>query len=118
MIEIAKRDIWTPLAVARERPDAAFNLVAVDFLPPQVLGSLMQSVAAKLSHGVIRPLRSFVYHMSSTVAALRLLAQVGATTGRFAACASCNDLNSLCNFLYVPIVFISKGPVTCITTQG
>jgi len=36
MAEISKRDIWSPQRVAQERPDAAYNLVAIDFLPPQV----------------------------------------------------------------------------------
>lgn len=76
MIEIGKRDIWSPIAAARERPDASFNLVAVDFLPSDHIGRLMRAVAAKLSAGKVQPLRSATYGLASTAAALRLLAQV------------------------------------------
>ncbi len=36
MAEISKRDIWSPQRVAQERPDVAYKLVAIDFLPPAV----------------------------------------------------------------------------------
>ena len=36
MAEISKRDIWCPQRVAQERPDVAYQLVAIDFLPPSV----------------------------------------------------------------------------------
>jgi hypothetical protein len=36
MAEISKRDIWSPQRVAQERPDVAYRLVAIDFLPPAV----------------------------------------------------------------------------------
>lgn len=36
MTEISKRDIWSHQRVAQERPDVAYNLVAIDFLSPQV----------------------------------------------------------------------------------
>jgi hypothetical protein len=36
VVEISKRDIWSPARVAQERPDVAYRLVAIDFLPGQV----------------------------------------------------------------------------------
>lgn len=36
MAEISKRDVWSPQRVAQERPDVAYTLVAIDFLPPAV----------------------------------------------------------------------------------
>ena len=36
MAEISKRDIWSHQRVAQERPDVAYNLIAIDFLSPQV----------------------------------------------------------------------------------
>lgn len=37
MREISKRDIWSPQRIAQERPDIDYQLVAIDFLPVQVL---------------------------------------------------------------------------------
>lgn len=36
VVEIGKRDIWSPHRVLQERPDVRHRLVAIDFLPPQV----------------------------------------------------------------------------------
>lgn len=36
VVEISKRDIWSPARVAQERPDVAYRLVAIDFLPGAV----------------------------------------------------------------------------------
>lgn len=36
LAEISKRDIWSPARVAQERPDVAYSLIAIDFLPPTV----------------------------------------------------------------------------------
>ena len=36
LAEISKRDIWSPQRVAQERPDVAYNLIAIDFLSPEV----------------------------------------------------------------------------------
>ncbi len=33
LAEIGKRDVWSPARVAQERPDVAYRLVAIDFLP-------------------------------------------------------------------------------------
>ena len=41
MAEISKRDIWSPQRVAQERPDIAYKLIAIDFLPPQVPSSTL-----------------------------------------------------------------------------
>ncbi len=40
MAEISKRDIWSPARVAQDRPDVDYKLVAIDFLPVQVILSL------------------------------------------------------------------------------
>lgn len=36
VVEISKRDIWSPARMAQERPDAQYKLVAIDFLPGKV----------------------------------------------------------------------------------
>jgi hypothetical protein len=53
------------------------QLVAVDFLPPQVLHQEMLRVSRLLAYGRIGPLCSANYSMTSVVAAMRLLAQAG-----------------------------------------
>ena len=53
----------------------SFHLVAVDFLPPAVLGKELQHVGAMVAAGHWQPLRQAAYTLSSAVAAMRLLAQ-------------------------------------------
>lgn len=60
---------------SQERPDVTYHLLAVDFLPPQLLGTLLTSVAAQLAAGKIAPLRSMCYPLAAVAAALRTLAQ-------------------------------------------
>jgi hypothetical protein len=57
------------------RPDVSFHLVAVDFLPPAVLGRELKHVGAMVAAGVWQPLRQASYTLTSVVAAMRLLAQ-------------------------------------------
>lgn len=61
----------------QERPDVRYSLLAVDFMPPAVLGQLLRRVAARLASGSFQPLRSAAYNMNSVAAAMRLLAQAG-----------------------------------------
>jgi hypothetical protein len=51
------------------------QLVAVDFLPPQVLQQQMLRVSSLLAAGQITPLCTANYSLTSVVAAMRLLAQ-------------------------------------------
>jgi hypothetical protein len=51
------------------------QLVAVDFLPPQVLQRELLRVSGLLASGSITPLCTANYSLSSVVAAMRLLAQ-------------------------------------------
>jgi hypothetical protein len=51
------------------------QLVAVDFLPPDVLQQQMLRVSSLLAAGQITPLCSANYSLTSVVAAMRLLAQ-------------------------------------------
>jgi hypothetical protein len=62
-------------AVCRERPDVSMQLVAVDFLPPEVLQTEMLRVSSLLAGGRITPLRAANYSLTDVVAAMRLLAQ-------------------------------------------
>jgi hypothetical protein len=43
VVEISKRDIWSPARVAQERPDVYYRLVAIDFLPGQVWAAVCEA---------------------------------------------------------------------------
>ncbi|GAX72979.1 hypothetical protein CEUSTIGMA_g431.t1, partial [Chlamydomonas eustigma] len=75
MVELGKRDIWGHRRTSQERPDVQYSLLAIDFLPPQLLGGLMASVAQKVAEGKLHPLRSMCYSLASAAAAMRALAQ-------------------------------------------
>jgi hypothetical protein len=57
----------------------AYQLVAVDFLPPHILGQQMQQLSCSLSQGKVAPLPQAGYSMSAVVSAMRLLAQASHT---------------------------------------
>ena len=56
LVEISKRDIWSPQRVAQERPDAGYSLVAVDFLTPAAAHASLMRVAMGLASGRLTPL--------------------------------------------------------------
>lgn len=60
---------------AAERPDVRYSLVAVDFLPPAVIGSTLAKVARQLASGVLAPLRSIAHRIGSAAAAFRQMIQ-------------------------------------------
>jgi NADPH:quinone reductase-like Zn-dependent oxidoreductase len=74
-VEIGKRDIWSPAAVAAERPDVCFSLLAVDFLPESVAQSALQRVAAGVAAGQLAPLPTVSYSLAAAAAALRQMSQ-------------------------------------------
>jgi NADPH:quinone reductase-like Zn-dependent oxidoreductase len=74
-VEIGKRDIWAPAAVAAERADVSFSLLAVDFLPGSVVQSALQRVAAGVAAGRLAPLPTVSYSLSAAAAALRQMSQ-------------------------------------------
>jgi hypothetical protein len=66
------------------------QLVAVDFLPPQVLQRELLRVSGLLASGSITPLCTANYSLTSVVAAMRLLAQashVGKVSGTVLKCS-------------------------------
>ncbi len=74
-VEIGKRDIWSPQRIAQERPDVAYHLVAVDFLPPSVVAGRLRWLSALLAKGSVQPLATLVYGLSDTAAAFRRMSQ-------------------------------------------
>jgi NADPH:quinone reductase-like Zn-dependent oxidoreductase len=77
LVEIGKRDVWSGAAVAAQRPDVAYSLLAVDFLPDTVLQKQLRQLSADLAAGRMAPLRGVVHGMAAAQAALRQMSQVG-----------------------------------------
>lgn len=50
-VEVGKRDIWSAARVAQERPDVRYHTVAIDFLPPALVGAGMTRVSGMLARG-------------------------------------------------------------------
>ena len=75
-VELSKRDIWSSGRIVSERPDVRYQLVAMDFLPGNLLSKKLANVAQRLSRGRVAPLPSVVHSMSSVTVALRQMSQV------------------------------------------
>lgn len=76
MIELSKRDIWSPQRAAQERPDIVYSLLAVDFLPAAVLQRSLRAVAAQVTSGLCSPLCSVMHEIGHAPAAFRIMMQV------------------------------------------
>ena len=74
-VEIGKRGIWTARGVHTERADVRFQLVAVDFLPPPVLGAAFDALAATLSGGFVHALPSMSHTVGRTRQAFVVMAR-------------------------------------------
>jgi hypothetical protein len=75
LVEISKRDIWSAAAAGAERPDVAFRLLAVDFLPAGVIQQQLATIAAGAAAGVLRPLPVVAHGLGSVAAAMRQMSQ-------------------------------------------
>lgn len=75
LVELGKRDIWSPQRVAQERPDVAFNLLALDFMPERCLHGALLRVASGLCLADVQPLPLVVYPLHKAQGAMRQLAQ-------------------------------------------
>lgn len=73
--EIGKRDIWSPQRMAQERPDIQYRLVAIDFLPPNVLQRCTADLARMLALGHVQPLQTLAYGFSNILTAFRQFSQ-------------------------------------------
>lgn len=70
MISLGESCVW-----CRERSDVSMQLVAVDFLPAEVLHQQLLRVSSLLALGRIMPLCTANYSLTSVVSAMRVLAQ-------------------------------------------
>ena len=75
LVEIGKRDVWSGAAVAAQRPDVAYSLLAVDFMSEAGLHAAMRALSAQLAAGSVSPLPGAVHGLRSAAAALRQLSQ-------------------------------------------
>ena len=71
MAEIGKRNIWSAPALAAERQDLRYNVIAIDMLPAHQLASTLASVACMLARGDVAPIAASMYSLGSTSSALR-----------------------------------------------
>jgi len=72
-VEVAKRDIWSAARAAQERPDVRFHTVAVDFMPPAVVGTGLATISQLFSAGEIKPLPALMHSLADASAAMRQL---------------------------------------------
>src|SRR5581483_3863472 len=76
--EIAKRDIWTPEQMAAERPDIAYEIVALDgtiMADPERIRRLLAEVSAGLASGEWTPLPAEIYPLTEAKTAFRRMQQ-------------------------------------------
>ena len=64
-----------PICLPAERPDVAYSLVAVDFLPPAAVNTSLSRLSSQLAAGVLKPLPQVVHSLSAVQAALRQMSQ-------------------------------------------
>ncbi len=75
-IEIAKRNIWSPEAMAEARPDVAYHLLALDHLMadrPALVGAALQQVMQGFARGDFEPLPSRAWPMTAAPEAMRYM---------------------------------------------
>ena len=75
LVEISKRDIWSPARLAQDRPDLHYSLLAVDFLLPSALQSGLLRLSASLAEGCLCPLPQAVHDSGNVHSALRQMSQ-------------------------------------------
>jgi NADPH:quinone reductase-like Zn-dependent oxidoreductase len=75
LVEIGKRDVWSGAAVAAQRPDVSYSLLAVDFMSEAGLHAAMVRLSGRVAAGTARPLPGAVHDLRSAAAALRQLSQ-------------------------------------------
>ena len=79
-VEIGKRGIWTPDAVATVRPDIAYHVLALDDLmrdAPTQAGALLGRVAEATAAGALAPLPRRCFALTEASAAMRLMQRAG-----------------------------------------
>lgn len=63
------------LQIAQERPDVRYQLLAVDFMPEEILQIHMEHVGQGLASGQLKPLANVCHNFNSVATALRQMSQ-------------------------------------------
>lgn len=74
-MEIGKRGIWSLAAIHANRPDVQYSLLAIDFVPAPIMGSMLSGIARSLARGAVKPLQALSYGLASTAGAMRAMMQ-------------------------------------------
>ena len=72
----AARNVWSHAAIALNRPDVHYHLLAIDFLPASLLHASLRRLSTALAAGQLQPLPDVAHDVSSSAAALRQLSKV------------------------------------------
>ena len=75
LVEIGKRGIWSHVAIHAMRPDVQYSLLAIDFVPPAIMGDMLSGIASRLARGTAKPLQASSYGLGSTAGAMRAMMQ-------------------------------------------
>ena len=75
LVEISKRDIWSPARLAQDRPDIYYSLLAVDFLPPSEVHTALARAAGAVGSGSFSPLPQVTHSLQNVQNALRQMTQ-------------------------------------------
>lgn len=74
IIELGKRDIWSPQRAAQERPDALYHLFALDFFTPAAMQQALTHVSRGIALAAVGAARTACHPLAATHSALRQLA--------------------------------------------
>ena len=74
-VEIGKRGIWSPQTIQAMRPDVHYSLLAIDFVPPRIMGPMLARIARGLAWGSAKPLQALSYGLGSIAGAMRAMIQ-------------------------------------------
>ena len=100
-MEIGKRGIWSAEAVQAVRPDVQYSLLAIDFVPPSVMGHMLTRITHGLAGGLIRPLQSLSYGLGSIAGAMRAMMQAQ-HTGKIVVRCNAGESESRLRILVTP----------------
>ena len=74
VIELGKRDIWSPQRAAQERPDALYHLFALDFFTPAAMQQALGHVSRGIALAAVGPARTACHPLAATHLGMRQLA--------------------------------------------
>ncbi len=74
MIELGKRDIWSPQRASQERPDALYHLFALDFFTPAAMHDALAHVSRGIALSAVGSARTACHPLAAAHSALRQLA--------------------------------------------